>query len=54
MASFYSLYIINGLCRPNRSVRLAVGEGMADNQGRVTDPLVKTMVQLARHQRTPR
>jgi 2,4-dienoyl-CoA reductase-like NADH-dependent reductase (Old Yellow Enzyme family) len=49
MATFFSPFSINGLRLPNRSVRSAVWEGMADEQGRVTDPLVKTMVQLARY-----
>ena len=50
MGAFFSPYSINGLTLPNRSVRSAIWEGMATDQGGVTPRLVDTMVQLARHQ----
>lgn len=49
MGSFFSPFTINDLTLPNRSVRSAVWEGMADDDGRVTPRLVDTMVRLARN-----
>jgi len=48
MGSFFSPFTINDLTLPNRSVRSAVWEGMADDDGRVTARLVDIMVRLAR------
>jgi 2,4-dienoyl-CoA reductase-like NADH-dependent reductase (Old Yellow Enzyme family) len=50
MGAFFSPVTINGLTLPNRSVRSATWEGMADDEGRVTPRLVDTMVRLARNQ----
>lgn len=49
MGGFFSPFTINGLTLQNRSVRSAVWEGMADDDGRVTRRLVDTMVRLARN-----
>jgi len=49
MDAFFSPFIINGLTLANRSVRSAVWEGMADDDGRVTPRLIETMVRLARN-----
>jgi 2,4-dienoyl-CoA reductase-like NADH-dependent reductase (Old Yellow Enzyme family) len=49
MGGFFSPSTINGLTLPNRSVRSAVWEGMADDDGRVTRRLIDTMVSLARN-----
>jgi 2,4-dienoyl-CoA reductase-like NADH-dependent reductase (Old Yellow Enzyme family) len=49
MGAFFSPFTINGLTLPNRSVRSAIWEGMADDDGRVTPRLVDTMVRLARN-----
>jgi len=49
MGLFFSPFYINRLCLPNRSVRSAVWEGLADDQGRVTDRFVRMMATLARN-----
>ncbi len=49
MTAFFSPYRINHLTLPNRSIRAAIWEGMATDEGRVTPRLVDTMVALARN-----
>ena len=48
MNLFFSPFEIQHLELPNRSVRSAVWEGLADDGGRVTDRLLEMMVRLAR------
>lgn len=47
MSAFFSSFTINGLTLPNRSVRSAIWEGMATDEGRVTSRLVNAMGLLA-------
>jgi 2,4-dienoyl-CoA reductase-like NADH-dependent reductase (Old Yellow Enzyme family) len=49
MSAFFSSFTINGLTLPNRSVRSAIWEGMATDEGRVTRRLVNAMGLLARN-----
>jgi 2,4-dienoyl-CoA reductase-like NADH-dependent reductase (Old Yellow Enzyme family) len=49
MSAFFSPFTINGLTLPNRSVRSAIWEGMATDEGHVTPRLVNTMGLLARN-----
>ena len=49
MSAFFSPFTINGLTMPNRSVRSAIWEGMATDEGHVTPRLVNTMGLLARN-----
>lgn len=49
MTAFFSPFTINGLTMPNRSVRSAIWEGMATDEGRVTPRLVNAMGLLARN-----
>lgn len=49
MNAFFSSFTINGLTLPNRSVRSAIWEGMATDEGHVTPRLVNTMGLLARN-----
>lgn len=48
--AFFAPFTINGLTLPNRSVRSAISEGMADGSGQVTPKLIEMMVRLARNQ----
>ena len=49
MSAFFSPFTIKALTLPNRSVRSAVWEGMADDAGRVTPRLIATLATLARN-----
>ena len=49
MSRFFTPFTVHGLTLPNRSVRSAVWEGMADDAGQVTPRLVDTMTALARN-----
>ena len=49
MDAFFTPYRIKTLVLPNRSVRSAVWEGMAGDDGRVTPRLIDTLVRLARN-----
>ena len=49
MRTLFDPTVLHGLALPNRFVRSATWEGLADPQGRVTPPLTELMVTLARN-----
>ncbi|MGE5310725.1 MAG: NADH:flavin oxidoreductase, partial [Nitrospirota bacterium] len=48
MAELFERTAINGMSLPNRFVRSATWEGLADKDGSVTPRLIEMMVDLAR------